>query len=286
MTRTLWSDLLGAEVRRRDVRGIGTRSIEAGSGPAVVFLHGTGSTAEAFARNIMPFADRFAARAIDLIGHGLTDAPPGHMSRDAFVSHVVEYMDVMGIDRAHLVGNSLGGWIAVWTSLLHPDRVSSVVNVVGPHFAVPVSDEVSAQAQAASESLKHLSKQLADEPTRENLRARLGYVFYDVERSLTDELVDVRWAMYERSRTGQQVASIIGNPGPENLLTPERLSSITRPTLLVWTDHNPAPAAVAESALRYIPGGRLAVMTHCGHWPQWEDPPTFNRLVMDFCQAR
>lgn len=282
---TLWTELLGAETRFYDAQGVRTRSIRAGNGEPVLCLHGTGATAEAFARNVMPLAARYDVHAIDILGHGLTGTVDGPLSKEVFVGHVIDYMDAAGIERAHIVGNSLGGWIAIWLALMHPSRAGKIVNIVGPYFAVPISDETRVQTQAAADRLKQLSKDLADDPTPQHMRARLAWLFLNVERDLTDELVDVRWTLYQRSTNGKQVSAFVGNPGAENILTPERLALLHHPTLLVWTDHNPAPAAVAEAVVGHLPDGELLVMKNCGHWPQWEDAATFNQAVMTFLQA-
>ena len=282
---TLWTGLLGAETRFYDARGIRTRSIQAGSGETVLMLHGTGATAEAFARNVVPLAAHYDVRAIDILGHGLTGTIDGPFSKEAFVQHAIDYMDAAGIERAHVVGNSLGGWIAIWLALMHPDRVGRIVNIVGPHFAVPIGEETRTRTQAAADRLKQLSQDLAGDPTPERMRARLAWLFHNVERDLTDELVAVRWTLHQRATNGMQVSGFVGNPGAENILTPERLALLRHPTLLVWTDHNPAPAAVAESVVGYLPDGALVVMNGCGHWPQWEDAATFNRIVTTFLQA-
>jgi pimeloyl-ACP methyl ester carboxylesterase len=280
---SLWLDLLGSETRYYDAGGIRTRSIQAGSGDALILLHGIGATAETFARNVMPLSAHFDTRAIDLLGHGLTGTIAGALSKDAFVEHVVDYMDAAGIERAHLIGVSLGGWLAMWTALLHPARIGKVVNVVGAHLNVPVDESDRQQAQAGLERLQRLTRQFVNEPTRENLRARLGYVFHHPERDLPEELVDLRSALHRLSTNAKQVEAFVGNPGPENLLTPEVLATVSQPTLLLWTDHNPSTAAVAaKTAVTYLPKGEFALMTDCGHWPQWEDPATFDRIVTAF----
>src|SRR6185312_6901116 len=133
-------------------------------------------------------------------------------------------MDAAGIERAHVIGVSLGGWLATWTAILHPHRVASVVNVVGSHLKVPVDEGSSRQAQAGLEELKRLTKQLVDDPTRGHLRARLVYVFLHPERELTDEFVDQRWALYRRSTNAKQVEAFVGSPGPDNVLGPELLA--------------------------------------------------------------
>lgn len=282
---TLWTQMLGTEIRFHEVLGVSTRSIRAGRGDAVIFLHGTGSTAEAFSRNILPFSERFDVSAIDLLGHGMTGTIDGALSKDAFVRHVIAYMDAVGIDRAHFVGNSLGGWLSLWISLQHPDRVRKVVNVVGPHLAIPIGEEARARGRAATDELKRLTQRLIDDPTPPNLRARLAWVFHNPDRDLTDEFVELRWALYQRARNGRQISNIVGNPGTENLLSPERLAAVPHPTLFLWTEHNPTPADAAQTAVSYLARGAFELMKGCGHWPQWEDPPTFNRRVMGFLAA-
>lgn len=283
---TIWEQLLGTEVRCERVGGVRTRSIRAGSGDAVILLHGTGSTAEAFARNIIPLSKSFEVHALDLLGHGLTGATAEPLSLDGFVAHVLAYMDAAGIPRAHLVGNSLGGWIALWIALGHPERVHKVVNVVSPHLAVPLDEAARRRADDAAARLRSLSGRFAADPTRETLRDRLAYTFYDPEHQLTDELLEVRWRLHQLSDGGRKVGALLGNPGSENLLTPERLSAVRAPALFLWTDCNPATSpAVGASAAAHLPNGRFVTMTHCAVWPQWEDAPTFNRVVGSFLRA-
>jgi 2-hydroxy-6-oxonona-2,4-dienedioate hydrolase len=283
VAQTFWNSLLGAETRYYDAGGIRTRSIQAGDGEPVLLLHGIGATAETFAYNVIPLSECFDVRTIDLLAHGLTATCEGALTKERFAQHVVDYLDAAGIKRAHLVGLSLGGWLATWTSLLHPERVAKVVNVVGAHFAVPTDEEQRRKAQAGRDDLVRLTRQFVAEPTRENLRARLAWTFHAPDQQITEEFVDLRWELQRRSTTGKQIGALVGNPSVEDLLTPERLSTVTRATLVLWTDHNPSTTAVeAKAAAACIPGGDFALMTDCGHWPQWESPTIFNRIVTDF----
>src|ERR1700677_4934396 len=119
---TLWLDLLGAETRFYDAAGIRTRSIEAGDGDeALILMHGVGGHAEAFARNVVPLGKHFRTLAIDYLGHGFTDGIDTPPSKESYARHLVDFMDAAGIQRANLLGESLGGWIAVWTALLYPE---------------------------------------------------------------------------------------------------------------------------------------------------------------------
>jgi pimeloyl-ACP methyl ester carboxylesterase len=263
MTTSLWIDLLGAQVRYYDAAGVRTRSIEYGSGTPVVLLHGVGGHAEAFARNVVPLGATFDARAIDYYGHGLTDFGAVPYSKVAFVQHLIDYLDAAGIERAHFVGESLGGWIACWLAIEHPERVGKIVYTVGAHLSVPIDDATRERTEAGMSELKRLSMQFAANPTRENVRARLN------------------WLFHRANLAKPSVAPIIGKT--DALLTPERLAQIPAPMLFLWTDHNPSQqVATAKQAMTYVKDAEFALMEDCGHWPQWEHPDTFNRIVRDY----
>lgn len=281
MASTLWLELLGAEVRFYDAAGIRTRSIQAGSGMPVIMLHGGGGHAEAFARNIVPLSDEFDARSIDYYGHGLTDSSDAPATMPTFVKHLIDYMDAAGIERAHLIGESLGGSIAFWTAVYHPERVGKIIYTVGAHLSVPVDEETQKKTDAGLGEFRRLTKQFVANPSRENVRERLGWLFTKPERDITEELIDLRWALYQLS-IGKAGNTAEGRD-PEHQLTPENLARITVPMLFLWTDHNPSQqVATAQKAMSYVPDAGWALMEDSGHWPQWEHPETFNTIVRSY----
>lgn len=286
---TIWVDLLGAEVKFYDAGGLRTRSIEAGTGEALIFLHGSGGHAEAFSRNVVPLSDQFRVYAIDMIAHGLTDAGDGDQSAPRMARHIVDFLDAAGIDRAHLAGESLGGWVACWTALLYPDRIHKIISITGAGLKVETDEASQAHAERGTGELRRLSQQFAQTPTRENLRARLGWLFRD-KSDITDELVEVRWALYQRPETRNVLARMgarQSGPGdPEYALTPERLREIQAPLLFLWTEFNPStPASTARRAQAQVPGSKWVELKDCAHWPQWEDPEAFNGAVRAFLSS-
>lgn len=290
---TIWVELLGAEVRHYDAGGIRTRCIEAGEGPPVILLHGMGGHAEAYARNVVPLAEHFRVLAVDYLGFGLTDKPAEPPTCERYVEHLVDLMDAAGIDRAHLVGESLGGWIAVWAALMHPDRVRSLVSVCGARFDVETDPESERYTEQGRAELQRVTRQYVDDPTPANVRKRLEWLFHDPS-DITDELVAVRWALYQREDAKRVLAGVTDTMlgghrtgGGEAFITKEELMRIAHPTLVLWTSHNPSTtAATAERAAAYIDGAEFTVMQDCGHWPQWEDPERFNAIVTRFLLAR
>jgi 2-hydroxy-6-oxonona-2,4-dienedioate hydrolase len=280
MAASLWLELLGAEVRYYDAAGIRTRSIQAGSGMPIIMLHGGGGHAEAFARNIVPLSDEFDARAIDYYGHGLTGSTvaPG---MPVFVKHLIDYMDAAGLERAHLIGESLGGSIAVWTAIEHPERVGKIIYTVGAHLKVPTDEETQQKTDAGLGEFRRLTKQFVANPSRENVHARLRWLFHQPERDLTEELIDLRWALYQLS-VGK-AGNAADERSPEHQLTPENLARISVPMMFLWTDHNPSQQiATAKKAMSYVPNAEWALIEDAGHWPQWEHPETFNKIVRNY----
>lgn len=283
---SIWVQLLGAEISFVDVDGVRTRTIRAGDGPDLILLHGGGGHAEAYARNVMALAAQFRVHALDFLGHGLTGAHAESTSRSDYVEHLVGYMDAVGIGRAHLLGESLGGWIAAWTAITEPSRVDRLVYVCGARLVVPVDEESERRTAAGRAELARRTEQLLAEPSRANVRERLAWLFHDPARDLTDELVDLRWTLYQSTTARGALTHATAAPSASSAadaLTPDVLAGIACPTLVLWTSHNPsATAEVGRLAASYIPKATFELMDGCGHWPQWEDPATFNRIVADY----
>jgi 2-hydroxy-6-oxonona-2,4-dienedioate hydrolase len=125
---SIWTRLSDIDYRQTyvDAAGIKTRAVQAGpaDGEHVVFLHGTSGHLEAFVRNLGPHAERYRCHAIDMLGHGYTGKPDYPYDIPRYVEHLLGYLDAVGASRAHLVGESLGGWVAAWLASEHPDRVA------------------------------------------------------------------------------------------------------------------------------------------------------------------
>jgi 2-hydroxy-6-oxonona-2,4-dienedioate hydrolase len=283
---SLWLDTLGAQTHFYNAAGIRTRCIESGDGEPLIMMHGVGGHAEAFARNVVPLGKHFRTLAIDLLGHGFTDGVDEASTKERYARHMVDFMDAAGIERANLLGESLGGWIAVWTAMLYPDRVNRILYTVGAKLDVPVDEAARERTAAGRAELARLTRQFLADPSRENVRARLHWLFHDPNRDVTEELVDLRWALYQRTEAqGVRGHGGSASGGDDGKFTPERLRAITHPMLVLWTEFNPSAAvAEARSAMNYLPHAELQVMNDCGHWPQWEHPDTFNEIVREYLQ--
>ncbi|MBY6411859.1 alpha/beta fold hydrolase [Rhodococcus sp. BP-252] len=277
---TIWTELAGLDfcVKTVDAAGIPTRSLQAGSGDeAVIFLHGTSGHLEAFARNIASHSERYECHAIDMLGHGYTGKPDYPYEIPRYVEHLVAYMDAVGLSRAHLVGESLGGWVAAHLASEQPERVLSLqLLAAGGTVANP-------------EVMERIKTSTMRAVTTDDIgltRSRMHLLMHDPANA-TEELVNVRHRIYHRQEFVDNIHNLLTLQEMEtrqrNLLRPERLASITAPTLVVWGHENPfGDVPEARKMAADIPGARLELFEECGHWPQHEQAALYNPLSLDF----
>lgn len=282
---SVWSDLQGVEFSQGYVTaaGIRTRYLHSGSPdkPGLLFLHGTGGHAEAYVRNLGPHGAHFNSWAIDLLGHGYTDKPDYDYEIARYIEHILGFMDAVGMKTASLSGESLGGWIAGAFAVAHPDRVDRLVlNTAGAEKVSP----------RALEALRQTTLDAVLDPNWERVRSRLEWLMYD-KSDVHDDLVASRQRIYRRPDMQAGIHHLLClhtiEARMKHAVKREGWASIEAPTLVLWTDHDPTSTVeVGEELAAAIPGARFAVMTDCGHWPQFEDADTFNRLHIDFLLGR
>lgn len=279
---SVWSDLGGLDysIRHVQVREWSTRVLECGTGDPLILMHGTGGHLEAFLRNLPALAAEHRVIAYDYPGHGWTTTATADLEIDAYIEHLTALMDELGVERAHLSGESLGGWVAVKFAAAYPDRVDRLVlNTPGGTMATP----------EVMERIRSLSQAAADDPSYERIRARLEWLMAD-PASVTDELVAIRRGIYSRPGFAESMRHILCLQDPEtrrrNLVTDEELASVKAPTLVIWTSDDPSgPAKAGLDMAERIPQGEFRLITGAGHWPQWEQQAEFDRVCLDFLRG-
>jgi 2-hydroxy-6-oxonona-2,4-dienedioate hydrolase/2-hydroxy-6-oxo-6-(2'-carboxyphenyl)-hexa-2,4-dienoate hydrolase len=285
---TLWTDALGAELKFIQAGPWRTRVLEAGTGDNhVILIGGLTGHVEGWARNVVPLAAQgMHVHAIDAIGHGFTDKPLDRTYiAPLFTEHLLAVLDAIGAERANLVGQSLGGWVSLYTAKTHPDRVSKIVHVTGA--GILLNDEPRAQeAKAVGEQVKTVTQKALATPTLDSVRTRLEWLMYK-PGTVTDELVEARYHIYTLPDSIQAMPKMSAEaPGEENrpyMLTEHDLANIKQQTLVLWTDHNPTtPWEVGKRAAELLPHGSFQMITDAGHWPMFEQPEQFNKTVGAF----
>jgi len=280
-----WSDLQEVEFSQGFLQAgpYRTRYLHAGdpAKPTLLMLHGITGHAEAYVRNLRSHAEHFSCWAIDFIGHGYSSKPDHPLEIPHYLDQVRAVLDTLGVEKASLTGESLGGWVTARFAQLHPERVERIVlNTMGGTMANP----------KVMERLYTLSMEAAKDPSWERVRARLEWLMAD-PAMVTDDLVRTRQAIFQQPDWLAACEANMALQDPvirrRNMLTDDALRAIAAPALVLWTTKDPSgPVDEARRIASLIPDSRLAVMENCGHWPQYEDTATFDRIHLDFLLGR
>lgn len=259
---------------------------EAGEGPPLVLLHGSGPGVSGwanFAGNLPLFAERFRTLILDLPGFGGSEAPvDGHPLLDAPAA-VVSFLDELGIDRAAILGNSMGGGVGANVAAAHPERVTRLATIGGVG--------VNVYSTMPSEGIRALVD-FVEDPTRPNLVRWIQSMLYD-QAYLTDELVEERWKqatapgavewmkkMYSRAGSQALPGVMSGAYGPPPWLS---LGQVQAPTLLMWgRDDRVSPVDMSIVPMRIVPRCELHVFYDCGHWVMLERKAEFESVALSF----
>jgi len=291
VANSIWVDLLGAEVRLVRGKQYETRILETGRDQpqTLVMVHGGGGHVETFARNVVPLGAHFHTVAIEMLWHGYSSAPPIAVppagDRNAqLAEQILDVLDALGKERAWVLGEAAGSNTVNWLALHHPDRLQGAI-----------FESTSGGSQVRSPgglSMGQFTLQLLAHPTREAVRDRLLMVMHpDHPEHLTDELVDVRLALYSRPQTNEALRRYYeysGTHGYASSMTEEdkaRLDANLRklPVLVIANDipsagEGPRPGPA-------IPGAEYTMLKGTGIWAHWEAPDEFNEIVRRFIVA-
>lgn len=248
--------------------------LEAGAGPAVIFIHGSGPGANAYSNFSSNYATIAAAgyRVVlpDLIGFGYSSKPTGiDYTLDLFVTTCVELLDALDIRECVLVGNSLGGAVSLKIALDQPARVRKLV------LMAPGGIESREDYFKMPGIQKMVSGFVGEGFDRAGLRRLLELLTFD-PRFVTDELVEQRLSILQTQP--KEVLARMKIPD----LSPE-LSRVRCPVLGFWgIEDQFCPASGYEKILRRVADSRFIMYSRCGHWAMIERAEDFNRHVLDF----
>lgn len=259
--------------------GIATHYHDQGAGDPVLLLHGSGPGVSAWANwqhTIDPLAAHTRVLAPDVVGFGLTHRPSDiRYSLRSWTDHVWAFADELGIDSFAVVGNSLGGRIALQLAEDQPERVSRMVLMGSPGVGLTPTDGLRALR--------------AYQPSPENMRALLTDYFAVDPSIVTDDLVRIRYEASAAPGVHEAYTAMFHDPrhaGGDLGITAEQVRALRTPALLVHgREDRVIPVGVALIMSELLPEADLHVFARCGHWTQIERATEFNALVAAFLTA-
>lgn len=262
------------EGRYVTANGQRTHYLEAGSGEPVVFIHGSGPGASGYSNfkgNYRWLAEHgFRSIVLDLPGYGLSSKPDDvEYVLEFFVATLAAFLNAIGVQRCVLIGNSLGGAIAIKYALNHPQAVNKLI-LMGPGGLE--EREVYFQMEGIQKMMTDFAAGVLD---TEGMRRLLSILVYDPVH-VTDELLAERVPV-----CALQPKAVLATMRVPNLS--ERLSELPCPVLGFWGVNDKfCPHSGANKILERCRSARFVLVNRCGHWVMVEHRDMFNRACLDF----
>ena len=245
--------------------------VEAGdpTKPTVILLHGLGGNSGNWLFTIPALAANYHVIAPDQIGFGKSDRVMLKYRVGTYVDFLDKFMSELKIEKASLVGNSLGGWVAAWTAIKYPNRVEKII------LADAAGLKPAAIDMAQIYSLNY--------STRDEVRQLVKLVFFNQALFGSDAFIEQSLAIRVAANDGYTINSLIESIKRDEDFLNGRLGEIKKPTLVVWGKQDGLlKVADAEQFKREIAGSELLVFDQCGHVPMVEKAADFNKAVLAF----
>ena len=251
------------------VLGATIRYHEAGSGDRnVILLHGLGGDATNWAANVAAFSARYHVFVPDQVGFGTSDKPFLNYRVATMVDFLDGFYRQVGIARATLVGNSLGGWISAAYALAHPDKVDRIVLVDSAGLAL---------ANVPREVLLTLNPSTVGQ-----MKQVLNLILAN-KALVTDAAAEQAFARRMKNNDGYTINAFVDSVLRKEDVLDTRLASVTTPTLIVWGRQDAlTPIELGNRMHQGIKGSEIVTLDACGHVPQMECAPRFNETVLNW----
>jgi 2-hydroxymuconate-semialdehyde hydrolase len=256
--------------------GIQTNFHHLGAGFPVLFIHGSGPGVSAWAnwRLALPeLAKTHRVIAPDMVGFGFTERPSDvTYDVDTWVRQAVGLLDALGLKKAHVVGNSFGGAIALALAIRHPERVGRLVLMGSVGVPFPISEGLDAV--------------WGYQPSLANMKKLLDVFAYSREL-VNDELAELRYRASIRPGFQESFSAMFPAPRQrwvDSMASSEaNIRSLAHETLIIHgRDDKVIPLSNSLTLLQWIERSQLHVFSRCGHWVQIEHAARFARLLEDF----
>jgi 4,5:9,10-diseco-3-hydroxy-5,9,17-trioxoandrosta-1(10),2-diene-4-oate hydrolase len=276
-----------AQDRYIKVGEINTRYWKAGSqGLDVVLIHGLGGCVEHWLPSFAPLSAQHRVYALDLPGHGLTDKPLDAPYTIEFMAEFVrDFIKTLGIERAHIVGHSMGGAVSAQFTIRQPEMVHTLtlVSSVG----------LGKQADIGTRVLTiPLLGELLMRPSRSGVETFLKRLVYDPSL-INDELVELNFTMSSQPsaqsaffKTLRAMGNLLGQKKSLYGFILDGLATFAKPLFILWGRNDPVlPVSHGEALARRKSDARLKIFEKCSHLPMLERTQEFNEVLAGWLAA-
>ena len=256
--------------------------ITKGEGKTLLLIHGYGAGLWVWEKQIEILSQTHRVYALDIIGHGFSDRPKIAYTPETYIHFLKDFMDGVGIERATLIGNSMGGGIAWAMAIFFPERVDRLIliNSVPPDVLDQVRND-SFRKLVAIKNIPLLPYLLIAGRNKNSVKRILQECVSDIEL-VTPEVLNRQhqlsmikgstWVLYSTFKNGETA-----------LKFKDHLSHIHHPTLLLWGDRDFIfPTSVGESLHKMISNSKIELIEGSGHIPMWETPEVVNQAILSF----
>ncbi|MGQ9645323.1 MAG: alpha/beta fold hydrolase [Thermodesulfobacteriota bacterium] len=275
-----WNPSLSPRILQ--VRGHTIFYVVKGEGEPLLLIHGYGAGCWVWEKQIDVLARDYRVYAVDILGYGYSDRPKIEYSPETYIQFLRDFMDGLAIERATLIGNSMGGGIVWAVAALFPERVKKLVLIdcVPPDVLNQVRNQ-SFRTLAIVKNIPFLLYLVIASRSKRSVRAVLEECLFD-RRLITAELVNRQYELTRFKGSTWVLYSTLRHASETSKMW-DYLSLINHPTLLVWGEGDLVfPPTVGKSLREAIRGSKLHIIKKSGHIPMWETPDEVNRVILDF----
>ena len=253
-----------------------------GEGDLLLLIHGYGAGSWVWEKQIDILSKNYRVYALDIIGYGYSDRPRIEYTPETYIHFLRDFMDGLGIERATLIGNSMGGGIAWAMAALFPKRVKRLILIdcVPPDVLAQVRNE-SFRTLAVVKDIPFLPYLVIASRNMNSIRRILQECLFD-RRLITPALLSRQFELIRFKGSSWVLYSTLKHAKATSKMG-DYLSLIDHPTLLIWGEQDLVfPPSVGESLHQAIKGSKIHLINKSGHIPMWETPEEVNRAILDF----
>ncbi len=253
-----------------------------GEGRPLLLIHGYGAGMWVWEKQIDVLSQFYRVYALDVIGYGFSDRPKMAYTPEAYIHFLRDFMDGVGIEKATLIGNSMGGGIAWATAILFPERVERLILIdcAPPDVLRQVKNE-SFRTLIAIKDIPFLPYLVISARSKSSIRWVLVECISDV-KLITPEVLNRQYQLSRIKGTTWVLYSTLEH-AEEALELKDRFPFIHQPVLFIWGEKDVIfPPDVGETLRRTIAGSKFQLIEKSGHIPMWETPDEVNQTILEF----